>query len=112
MLGLTPKNGDLLFAALSLGYVAGNFRCADDFAGRISDRGYGQRNIGRASVLADTDGFIVIDALATSDLLQNLGFFLVAVRWNQDRDGLRQLDVERATHLQEVPHAAAGPQSW
>ena len=38
MLGLASETGNMLFATLALGYVAGNFRCADDFAGRISDR--------------------------------------------------------------------------
>src|SRR5882757_1224249 len=38
MLGLPSETGNMLLAALALGYIAGNFRCADDFAGRISDR--------------------------------------------------------------------------
>ena len=73
VLGLASENGDLRLATLALGNVAGDFRRADDFAFRILDRRNGQRNIDPASVLAHTNGFIVLDALTASDTFENRG---------------------------------------
>src|SRR5262249_10621058 len=39
----------------------------------------------QVSVLTSANGFIMIDAVASADALDNYGLFMVAFRWNQDR---------------------------
>jgi hypothetical protein len=79
MLGLAGENGDLRLALFARRDVAGNFRCADDFALGILDGRDGQRNLDRTAVLASANGFIMLDALATPDTVDDRGFLFLAI---------------------------------
>jgi hypothetical protein len=82
------KQLDQLLPALSLGDVARDFRRADDPAIGVLDRRNRERDVDQAAVLAPANGFVVIDALAAPDASENPALLGLAVRWNQDRDGL------------------------
>ena len=76
----------LFLGSPELGDVPGDFRRPDDPALGILDGRHGQRNLDQSSVLAPTNGFIMIDALAATDAVDNRGFLVEAVRRNHDRD--------------------------
>src|SRR4029079_3325384 len=78
----------LRVATFALGYFASNFRCADDLALGVFDRRNGQRNVNEASVLALANGFVVFDALAVTNSLDDRFFLLLAIRLNKNRNPL------------------------
>ena len=82
MLGLAREIDDLRLAPFVLSYVASDFRCANDFALSVSDRRNGQGNINQAPILALPNGFIMFDALAAQDSLNERLFFFLAIGWN------------------------------
>ena len=88
MLGLAREIDNLRLAPFALSYVANNFRCADDFALGVSERRNGQRNVNQTPMLALPNGFIMVDALAASDTLNDRIFLFLVIGWNQSRNRL------------------------
>src|SRR5271155_1885710 len=88
MLGLAREIDDLRLAPFLLSYVASDFRCADDSSLSISDRRNGQGNINQLPILALPNGFIVFDALAAPDSLQDRLLLVLAIGWDQNRNRL------------------------
>src|SRR5690242_18790409 len=86
-----------LIGAFALRVVAGDFRGADDLAGRVADRRYGERNRNKGTVLAAPDCFKVFDALAATDAFQQARFLVDMVGRNEDRDGLADRFARRIT---------------
>src|SRR3984893_2702047 len=84
VLRLTCEKRDLRLTALTLGYVAGDLRCADDFTLRVSNRRNGQRNIYQTPVFVLTNSFIMLDALTASDALKNGVLFWVVLLRDQN----------------------------
>ena len=82
MLRLSREIDDLRLAPLALSYVASDFRCADDFALSVSDRRNGQGNVNHFPMLALPNGFIVFDALAAPNSLQDRFFLLLVIGRN------------------------------
>src|SRR4029078_8093735 len=71
-----------------LGDVAADPRSTDDFARGILDRRYAERDINQVSILAHTDGLIIINPLTASDALKYNRLLTVAVCRDQDSDRL------------------------
>src|SRR5215813_9725938 len=85
----TPRSlGQFLFRLFTFGYVARNFRCADDAARGVSHRRKGEGNVQRGAVLAQADGFEMFNPLAPPDLINNMRLFVQPVRRNQNGAGL------------------------
>src|SRR5207248_1206200 len=77
--------------ALDAGDVARDLGNADDAPGRAFDRGYGDGNVQVAAVLADAHRFEVVYPLPAAKLLEDFGFFVEAVGWEQDGDALADI---------------------
>ena len=86
MLHLVHKQLLPLLSPLALGDIPGNFGSADDSSVGLLEWRYRQRNIDQTSVLAATDGIIMINALAPPYALKDLWFLTYTIFWNQDRD--------------------------
>ena len=78
----------LLLSPLALGDIPGDFGSADDPSIGILERRYRQRNIDQTSVLAATDGIVMINALTAAHALDDFWFFINAICRDQDRDRL------------------------
>jgi hypothetical protein len=86
--GLAREIDDLSLAPFALSYVASDFRCADDFSLGVPDRRNGQRNVDQTPMLALPNGFIVFDALAAPDSLNDPFFLLLVIGRDQNRNRL------------------------
>jgi hypothetical protein len=86
--GLAREIDNLRLAPFALRYVASDFRCADDFSLSVPDRRNGQRNVDQTPMLALPNGFIVFDALAAPDSLNDPFFLLLVIGWDQNRNRL------------------------
>src|SRR5215510_2714515 len=85
----TPRSlGQFLFRLFTFGYVARNFRRADDAARGVSHRRKGEGNVQRGAVFTQADGFEMFNPGAPPDLLNNLRLFVQPVRRNQNGAGL------------------------
>src|SRR5262249_3505795 len=62
-----------------------DFRGADDLAVGAFDGRDGQRNHDRATVLALTNGFIMLDTLASPNAVENHALFVMPFCWNENR---------------------------
>ena len=85
--GLAQERGALR-RSLRLRHVARDLRRADDAAGRVPDRRHCQRDYGPRPVLAAAHGLEVVDDFTASDPVQDLVFFALPIRGNDDSDGL------------------------
>src|SRR5258706_14402520 len=77
MLGLAREIDDLRLAPFVLSHVASDFRYANDFALSVPDRRNAQGNVNQVPMLAQPNGFIVFDALAAQDSLNERLFFFL-----------------------------------
>ena len=68
---LSQQQRLLLARAPALGDVSRDLRSPDDPAARVLHGRDGERNVDQASVLAPADRFVVVDALAAADALQD-----------------------------------------
>jgi hypothetical protein len=84
--------GEELFAftedAFDAGNIARDFGDADDVSVGVFDGGDCDGDIQGAAVFAEADGFKVIDTLPAAKLIQYFGFFIEAIGWEKDGDGL------------------------
>ena len=69
----------LLLSPLALSDVPGNFGSADDPSMAILEGRYGQRNVDQTSVLAATDGIILINALSPAHALKDFRLLVHAI---------------------------------
>ena len=76
------------FGALALRDVAGNLRRPDDCAPFVVKRRNGEGYVEPAAVFRNTNRFVVLDALASSEPRKNLPLLLVQFRRNDARDRL------------------------
>src|SRR5262245_7371657 len=81
-------HAEAFLCALALGDVAGDLGGADDPAGRVPERRHGQRDIEQAAILAHPHRLVGFDALAAPGALENPQLFVVAVRRDDDLNGL------------------------
>src|SRR6478736_6439472 len=70
MVDLLQQPLDLLLRPLPLGDVMRDLGDADDVAGVVEDWREGDGDLDRATVLADTHRFVVLDPLAAADACQ------------------------------------------
>src|SRR5271168_4112960 len=90
MLCLRHEHSDPLFHTLALGDVPRDLRCTYNFSGAIYDRRDRQRNVKSNAVLPHPDGFVMVNALASTDAIYYFRFFVLMVRW--DENGHRPAD--------------------
>src|SRR5260370_981768 len=88
VLGLARENRDLRLAPLVLGNVTDNLRGADDLSLRIFDRRDGQRDVYQTPVLTLADGFVMFDALAAPNALDDRFLFVLVFWRDQNLDVL------------------------
>ena len=63
----------------AFGDVAGHVRCADDAAGRVADRGNGERDIDETAAGGAPDRLKVFDAIPAPDAPENLSLLVLTV---------------------------------
>src|SRR5207253_10880585 len=73
----------LFLGAPLLGNIASDLRSADYLPPCVSNGGDRQRDMNPLAVFGYANCFVVIDPFATSDLLQNCGFFIGTLRGYQ-----------------------------
>ena len=95
-----------LLGALTLRDIPGNLGCANYFVRMVSDRRNGQGYIEETSVLAHANRFVVVDPFATTDALENHGFFIPPIGGNEDGNRLPYGFLGR---IAEEPFRAAVP---
>src|SRR5208282_3397612 len=78
----------MFFRAPAFADVARGFRCTGNPAVRRLYRRNRERNLNQTPILAPAYGLKMIDTLAAPDAPQNLYFLSLALRRDQDRDGL------------------------
>src|SRR5262249_24167005 len=86
LLLLPQQQGSLLFQASSLADVACHLRGADDTAQGIFDRRHGDRHVEESTILGDSYGLEVIDALTSPDARQHPILFCSPIVGNDQRD--------------------------
>src|SRR6185369_3668284 len=88
VVNLAREESNMLFLLLSLGDVTSDLRCTDYPAIATLHRRNRQRNRNQASILAPANRFVVFDALAAPDALDDRALFILAIRRNENGNGL------------------------
>ena len=86
----------------SIADIAGDLGGTDYLAAAIADRRNGQGDVDERAVLASTHCFVGLDVLAALDAFQDLLLLTLAVRRNDDEDGLAD-DFARRDSRRAVP---------
>src|SRR5262249_46393947 len=90
----------------SLADITRDLGGAKDLARRIFHRRYGERYVHESAVLALANGLIMVDVRAAQASIENAGFFVVAIRWDESGDRSAQHLPGRIT---EDPFSASIP---
>src|SRR5579864_6272270 len=84
----TDEGFALLLKFFALTNVTGNGRCPNNDAVAIPDRRDGDRNMQLAPVFAHTNRLVVVQTLASTQLLHDMDKFVLAVWWEEKCDRL------------------------